>query len=419
MNLQHLLQGKSDCICGRHHVCEIPHVHIGTGALTHLAEICAPFSHILLISDENTDVLCGSRVRALLGDKLAACYHFGAQVVVPNEDAIAQIEGVMPHDTDLVVGIGSGVINDLCKYVSFLHGIRYAIIATAPSMDGYASVGAALILEEMKITKNARVPYAILAERDVLCTAPIEMIQAGYGDIVGKYSCLCDWRVAHLLHGEYFCDFVHDTVLDTVHRIEGLAPALLARDGDAVCALMEALVVVGIMMSYVDNSRPASGSEHHLSHFFEITGLLHDRPYYPHGIDVLYSAAVTAQLREQICALQPPFASFIDDRTVREEELRRIYTSAADGILALQDKVGFYADCDTALFAQKWQALCELLRDAPDYASMCDYVQGIGLNMDAFYAFYGHSVIADAVRYAKDLKDRYTILWIAYALGIE
>ena len=58
-------------------------------------------------------------------------------------------------------------------------------------------------LEEMKVTLNARVPYAILAEDDVICTAPIDMLQSGYGDIVGKYSCLNDWKLAHLLRNEY------------------------------------------------------------------------------------------------------------------------------------------------------------------------------------------------------------------------
>jgi len=136
-------------------------------------------------------------------------------------------------------------------------------------------------------------------------------------------------------------------------------------------------------------------------------------------VDVLYSAAVTAQLRELICAQTPPFSPFIDDRAAREAELRRIYTSAADGILTLQDKVGFYADCNTAHFANQWEALCSVLRSAPDAASMRTYVEAIGLDMDAFYRFYGHDVIADAVRYAKDLKDRYTVLWIAYGLGIK
>lgn len=418
MSIQEMLAGKADCSCGKNHICDIHYVEIGNGVLEKLTEICAPFNRILLVADGNTYPLCGNRVEEILGAKIAAKQIFGKEIVVPDEKAIAAIEASMPADTDLLVGVGSGVINDLCKHVSFQHGIRYVIVATAPSMDGYASVGSALILEEMKVTLNARVPYAIVAESDVVRTAPMEMIQSGYGDIVGKYSCLNDWKLAHLLRGEYFCDFVWNTVMDTVKKTENTAAALLARDPDAIRDLTEALVVVGIMMSYVGNSRPASGSEHHLAHYFEITGLLNNHEYYLHGIDVLYAAAVTAKLREDVLAKNPPFPAYAEDRAAWEAEIRRIYTTAAEGIIALQDKVGLYRDIDCKQLADNWDGICEILREAPGYDTMVGYISSIGLNIDEFKKFYGNEILTNAVKYAKDLKDRYTVLWIAYALSV-
>ncbi|MBE6554468.1 MAG: sn-glycerol-1-phosphate dehydrogenase [Ruminococcaceae bacterium] len=419
MNIKSVLGGKNDCSCGKLHPCDIQYVEIGDGVLERLSEICAPFSHIHLVADANTYPLCGDRIKAILGEKITSEMIFGSEIVVPNEDAIAAIESKMANGTDLLLGIGSGVINDLCKQVSFANGMRYVIVATAPSMDGYASVGAALILEEMKVTLNARVPYAIIAENEVISTAPVDMLRSGYGDIIGKYSCLNDWKLAHLLRGEYFCQYVYDMVMETVKKTEGTAAAVLARDKAAIGNLMEGLVMVGIMMSYVGNSRPASGSEHHLSHFFEITGLLNNTPYYLHGIDVLYAAAATAQLREQLLALKPPFAAYRHDKTATDAEIRRVYTSAADGIIALQEKVGLYADINTAQFAEHWDAICEILREAPDYQTMLTYVNAIGLDINEFHRFYGDKTLGDAVLWAKDLKDRYTVLWLSYALGIQ
>ncbi len=418
MNIQTVLGGRKDCACGKDHPCDIRYVELGTGVLSRLTEICAPFSDILLVSDENTYPLCGEEVKHALGKKLTSEMRFGKEIVVPNEDAIAAIEEKLTAATNLIVGIGSGVINDLCKHVSFAHGMRYVIVATAPSMDGYASVGAALILKEMKVTLNARVPYAIVAEDRVVATAPLDMLRSGYGDIVGKFSCLNDWKLAHLLRDEYFCDFVYDTVMETVEKTKNTAKAVLSRDPNAIRNLMEGLVLVGIMMSYVGNSRPASGSEHHLSHFFEITGLLNNTPYYLHGIDVLYAAAVTAQLRERLLACKPPFTNAIPSPEERNAEVRRIYTSAADGIIALQEKVGFYKDLDLSLFADKWNAITGILSEAPDYSTMVGYVKSIGLDMNEFEKFYGKKTITDAILYAKDLKDRYTVLWLSYALGI-
>lgn len=420
MDIRKYLNGNQQCSCGRTHLCDIRFVEIGDGVLEKLGEICADFSRIVLVADGNTEPLCGKKVRATLGKKIVGEQIFGKELVVPNEASVAMIEAKMPADTDLLLGIGSGVINDLCKYTSHAHHIRYVIVATAPSMDGYASVGAAMILGGMKVTTTAVPPYAIVAESCVLCTAPMNMIRSGYGDIIGKYSCLNDWKLAKLIRGEYFCQSVYDTVMETVHETERNAAALLARDPDALCDLTSALVCVGVMMSYVGNSRPASGSEHHLAHFFEITGLLDDKPYYLHGIDVLYGANVTAALRERIGVEQPPFLAPAHDCAAWENAIRRIYGTIADSVIALQDKVGFYRDAekDLGVIAEHWNEVCAILREAPCAVRMKELTEAIGLNLNNFRAFYGEKKLDDAVRYAKDLKDRYTVLWIAYTLGI-
>ncbi len=418
MSIKDLLGSKSDCGCGKLHSCDIKYVETGENALDSLTEVAAPFTNILLVCDENTAPLCRERVLKLLGDKISSEVCFSKDIVIPNEEAISKVEAKINDKTDFIIGIGSGVINDICKHVSFANDMRYAIIATAPSMDGYASVGAALILNEMKVTLNARVPYAIIAESKIVATAPMDMIQSGYGDIVGKYSCLNDWRLAAAVRNEYFCDYVYNAVMDTVKKVEGTAKKLLMRDPEAINTLTEALITVGIMMSYVGNSRPASGSEHHLSHFFEITGLLDNREYFLHGIDVLYSAAVTASLRKKLLDKAPPFPSFTDNVKEKETEIRRIYKTAADGILELQEKVGLYKEADTALLAEKWAEITEILNEAPSYEKMLGYISDIGLDINEFYAFYGSELLEDAVKYAKDLKDRYTVLWIAYVLNV-
>ncbi|MBO4309003.1 MAG: sn-glycerol-1-phosphate dehydrogenase [Clostridia bacterium] len=421
MEIRKFLKGNDHCPCGRSHSCDIRFVEIGDGVLAKLGEICSDFSRIVLVADGNTDPLCGKEVRAALGGKIVGEQIFGKELVVPDERSVAMIEAKMPADTDLLLGIGSGVINDLCKYTSHAHHIRYVIVATAPSMDGYASVGAAMILGGMKVTTTAFPPFAIVSESRVLTTAPMDMIRSGYGDIIGKYSCLNDWKLARLIRGEYFCQSVYDTVMDSVRETERSAAALLARDPDALRDLMSALVCVGVMMSYVGNSRPASGSEHHLAHFFEITGLLDDKPYYLHGIDVLYGANVTAALRERVAAAQPPFDSPVHDRAAWENAIRRIYGKIADSVISLQEKVGFYRDLekDLGVISANWDDVKSILREAPGAARMKELTEAIGLHLDDFRAFYGEKKLDDAVRYAKDLKDRYTVLWISYALGIH
>lgn len=414
MNKEELTKGINDCECQKEHTCPIDCIKIGTDALISLSEMCQGYKKILLISDVNTYRVCGERVYKLLENKIETNLILAphGEDVIPNEEKIAEIQAVITDDTELIIGVGSGVINDLCKYVSHKNDLFYYIVATAPSMDGYASVGSALILEGMKITLNARPPKAIFADTAVLKDAPIEMLQAGYGDIMGKYSCLNDWLLSTLINGEYFCQRVYDLTMDCVERVEKLAEKIKDRDEEAIGALMEALVVVGIAMSYVDCSRPASGSEHHLSHFFEITGILDNNEYFKHGIDVAYSSVVTAKLREDIMKSTPVKKQF--NRDLWEREIRRIYKTSADGIIALQNKMGWYEKDDSELIKEKWEDIKAVLSEAPSAEQTRIMMERAGLDFSEFEKLYGKEKINDAILYAKDLKDRYSVLWLNY-----
>ena len=416
MDFQQLLQPRS-CGCGMEHTCAIKRVEIGYRALERLPALTEAYAHILVVADANTYGTCGSRVEALLGTKRTRSLVFPVdKLLVPNEEAIAIIQAQLTIETDLILGIGSGVIQDLCKYVSFEAGLPYQIIATAPSMDGYASKGAAMIIGNMKITYNAHVPEAILGDLDVLKNAPMELIQSGYGDILGKFSCLNDWKLSAVVRGEHFCQTIYDMIDDMLTRVKDLGPALLRRDPEAIGTLMEALVGVGIAMAFVGSSRPASGSEHHLSHFFEVTGLLNEEYYFMHGIDVAYSAVYTQRLREELLALKQPVPRGGHDRVRWEQEIRRIYTDAAAGVMELQDKQGWYEQDRLPVYAEKWDEIRGVLREVPSSETLNAYLNSVGLDIQSFDTTYGKNKIQDAIWYAKDLKDRYSVLWLYYDL---
>ena len=398
------------------HLCPIEYINIGEGAIDDLKKITEEYSGILLVADENTYAAAGARVEAALSGKQVERVIFGGEILIPDEAAIERIEENITDDIEILVGIGSGVINDLCKYTSFRAGLHYVIVATAPSMDGYASVGCALILNGLKVTLNARVPMAILADTEVLVTAPKDMILSGYGDVIGKYSCLSDWRLSALVNGEYLCEDVWQATMREVKKVRALAKKIAAKEPSATGALMESLVAVGVLMAYVGNSRPASGSEHHYSHFFEITGIIGGRDYLPHGIDVFYSAAETAKIRERLTSFEEFPDAAIYDEDHRIAETRRIYGNLGEETLALQRKVGFYEKIGERLdiYRERWADIRALLSEAPTFAEMREMISEVGMNYDDFVSFYGRECIDDATLYAKDTKDRYTVLWMYY-----
>lgn len=421
MKLSDLINHDLVCSCGRTHRCDIKAVRIGTGVLAQLPAL-TDAKRILLLSDQNTDALCGDRVRSLLEGRIAAClrYETGEALLVPDESAVAKAEALMTAEIDMVLGIGSGVINDICKYVSFAHGIPCGIIATAPSMDGFASSGAAMIFEGMKITFTTHAPDLILGDTDLLCTAPADMIAAGFADIIGKYSALNDWRLSHLVNGEYLCPFVYDLVMEKTDEVRDLAPALLKKEPAAVATLTEILVMIGVCLTLLSTTRPGSGSEHHLSHYFEITGLILDRPYFLHGTDVGYSTVVTAAMRERIRTIKTPVFHPVSGDT-RLAAYDRVYRDRASEVAALQNEAGRYAKDMTAVYTAKWKEIVEILNECPTAKEIEEMLLSVGFDLSAFEKLYGAERIADGKLWGKDLKDRYSVLWLYFDLfgGLE
>lgn len=412
MDIYELINHDIACTCGRTHRCDIKGLQIGENALSQLPKFVADFSHILLVADNNTFPLCGDEVSSMLKEKLeCVCIFHTEHLLIPNEESIAKICSYVSSETDLILGIGSGVINDLCKYVAFTHDICSGIIATAPSMDGYASSGAAMILNGMKVTFTARAPIFILGDVGILKSAPKDMIRSGYADIIGKYSALCDWKLSHLINGEYFCQFVYDIVLHKTDEVRLLAEALTRRESEAIRSLMEGLVLIGVCFTLLSTTRPGSGSEHHLSHYFEITGLIDKKPYFLHGTDVGYGTLLIAGLRDRIRKTDKPSFYQIDPDT-RKAFYKSIYKEYWQEVWKIQQKAGWYDKDMTNFYITHWDEIRAVLAQSPSQDEIRKMLTDIGFDLSAFEKMYGKEKIELGIWFAKDLKDRYTVLWL-------
>lgn len=421
MDFSNYLGKTIECGCGKTHRCEVKEIRIGHGVRKAVPGLLKCYSRVLVVEDENTDLVCGAELKRDLreaGISVKEVVWPGQPVLVPDETAIERLEQAVTEDVQVLVGVGSGVINDLCKLVSFRKILPYMIVATAPSMDGFASVGAAMILGGMKVTLNAHVPSWIIGDTEILCNAPMPMLRAGIGDMIGKYSCLNDWKLSTEINGEYFCPMVHDLVRGTVDACMETIGGVLERDEESVGHLTEGLVLVGIGMSYMGNSRPASGAEHHLSHFYEVTGLLRSRPYLPHGIDVGYASYVTAVLRRRLAQENPARFTGAYDKEKRDTDIRNSYGTAAEGIIKLQERVGFYGSSRTADIREKWEAVRRILMEAPSGSEVYGLLRRAGYENKKFLECYGEDTIRESIRMAKDLKDRYTLFWILQDTGL-
>lgn len=411
------------CSCGRIHRCPIDRVVIGKSAVAALKELDCSYRSIAVVGDDNTYGLYGELVCRHLRVhgrviKPIVLANRQSQIIIPNEHSIGYLETQLPEDCDLIVAVGSGVINDLCKYVSYCRKIPYLIVATAPSMDGYASAGAALILKGMKVTLQTHVPLWIVGDTEILRESPSHMIRAGVGDILGKISALNDWKLSALLNGEFYCPQIYQMVERRVEILLRDLDAIVERFPQAIADLMESLVLVGIAMAYVGNSRPASGSEHHLSHFFEITGLLNNTPYLAHGLDVGYATVLTTYMRRRLAAMTPADFRARPGEMEQRRELARVYSGLTDEVINLRDKTGYCRLNRAEFIRDNWQNVRKILLATPDEQYVIDALQRSGFAIEEFRDLYSESLIRDAIIYAKDLKERYTVLWLADETGL-
>ena len=298
------------CACGKSHKVDIQAIRVGSGVIQELPGILRDLgaSHIFLVADNYTYEAAGRQVEQLL-DQAGLSYHkrvFQTETpLVPNEYALGSVLAAMTSQDDMLLAVGSGTLNDVTKYVSARTGIPYVIAATAPSMDGYASTVAPTILDGFKTTLPAVYPAAIVADVDILKDAPMPMLTAGFGDIIGKFTSLADWRLSHQLNGEYYCPEVAGVIEAAVETCAANAQALAQREPQAIQAVTEALILSGLAMGMVGVSRPASGAEHQMAHYWEMDALRRGEEHPLHGNAVGVGTVLAASLYEMAVEYLP------------------------------------------------------------------------------------------------------------------
>lgn len=293
------------CECGHTHTVPIRHIYIGKGILSKLSHILEDFQgkKVFLIGDSNTMPLAEEKVLSIL--QKAECqvterifaYH-GAGHQVLDEKLIGNMLIHLPQDTDLIVTIGSGTMNDLSRVISTRCGIPYIIIGTAPSMDGYASATSAVLVEGNKISVPLHSPYGILCDTEIMRTAPEMMFAAGFSDVLGKYIAIRDWQLSERETGEYFCPYIAGLVLTAVEECIKQVDHLFDQDENVLLSVANALVLSGVAISMYGISRPAAGGEHRIAHCWEEAAANSGDNRYLHGNYVGLGTLVMARLYE-------------------------------------------------------------------------------------------------------------------------
>lgn len=310
-----------NCSCGKKHRIDIRNIIIGSCIEDETAKLAAYYgqSRIFFIADNNTYEAYGKRVEKQLrqeGFNLDTFVFRTSGTLIPNEKAIGRLLVEIDQSARLIIAVGSGTVNDLARMLSCKMHIPYFIVCTAPSMDGYASTVSPLIIDGFKKTYPAVYPDSIIADTAILKNAPKQMITAGFGDIIGKLNCLTDWILSRELNGEYYCETIAQLVQNAVNKCVDSISGITSRDETAIHSVTEALILSGAAIGMIGNSRPASGAEHHLAHYWEMDAIAHNREHPLHGNSVGVGTVVIASIYELMgnripAACKPPKPAYV------------------------------------------------------------------------------------------------------------
>ncbi len=268
-------------------------VVIGAGTLGLTGAVAArvtPLRRVLVMADSAGFAAAGQ----LALDALSEAGFGTRSMVIPGvplpEASVAEAEpfrAALAADPGLFpIAVGSGVINDMVKWAAFQNDRRYLAVATAASMDGYASAGAPLAQDGFKVTIPARAPVAMVADLDVIATAPAEMNGWGYGDLAGKVSAGGDWLLADAMGVGPLDDVAWHLVQDHLRGWLAGPEGIAAGRTESVARLFIGLTAVGLAMELHGSSRPASGADHQIAHLWEMEGLAFDGRKVSHGAAV-------------------------------------------------------------------------------------------------------------------------------------
>ncbi|MFC4776928.1 sn-glycerol-1-phosphate dehydrogenase [Paenibacillus sp. GCM10023252] len=260
------------------------------------------YSRVIICADEHTYGIVGRE----LEESVAAA---GMQVrvtliqpdrlgdVIADEASIVQLLLDIQHlSAEVVVAAGSGTLHDLSRYAAYTAGLPFVSVPTAPSVDGFNSKGAPIIIRGVKQTIAAIGPQAIFADLDILCAAPPAMIAAGFGDMLGKYTSLFDWTYGAQTGGEPFDEAVYEMTWRALQRCVEHVDLIGSGVAKGIRILIESLIESGIAMLLFGQSHSASGAEHHLSHYWEMEYLRLGKRQLLHGAKVGAACAEIAKL---------------------------------------------------------------------------------------------------------------------------
>lgn len=408
-DISSIIKKLNGCPCGRLHTATLESVEIGHGLTDITGDIMASRGfpkNILLVADRNTLAAAEGILPSL--DRAGYRYEIKLYDNLRTAD-ILEVHAVMDaaERKDGILSVGTGSLNDICRLAAFKKAKKFAIFATAPSMDGFASGTAPISEGNFKTTRPAVQPDILIADTAVLAAAPAELKSAGFGDMIAKYIALADWRISALLTGEYYCENIAALTREALRRITSLADRVTRNDEETAAAVMEALVFTGVAMQLADSVRPASGAEHMISHFWEMKKLEAGETSDFHGKKVGVATLYLCRLYHTLISMkkigtQPDVIDW--------EELQRVFGDNFIGSVKKLNSPSVTAGLTPKGLAQNWEGVRRIVHEeVPEPGEMLRLMLAAGAAVTPDEIAVSASLAREGYIYHAYLRHRLTL----------
>jgi glycerol-1-phosphate dehydrogenase [NAD(P)+] len=269
--LQDLLKTES-CVCGRDHTLSTKDFIIEENAYRHLPSLLKKSDIkgvVLAVYDANTWEAAHDGIDAYLPD--VKTHILKGEHIHANEERVDEIlNAISALSPGILLAVGGGVVCDIVRYATFKAGLPFIAVPTSASVDGFVSSSAAMTFGGTKVSIETRAPIAVAADLSIIAAAPGKLAASGVGDMLSKFISIADWKIGHLISGEYYCPFIADFELQAIQDITDAIPDIKKGGIDGTRKLVEGLLISGLAMQMAKITRPASSFEHHFSHYLEV-----------------------------------------------------------------------------------------------------------------------------------------------------
>lgn len=341
------------------------------------------------------------------------------EIILLSENLHADNRGValaleqIPENCDYLIAVGSGTVHDITRYCAHKKNIPFISCPTAASVDGFCSSVAAMTWDGFKKTFEAVAPKIVVADLDIISKAPMFLTNSGFGDMIGKFIALADWKISNLLIKEYFCSYIYNMTMDATKAVIESAEAIKHGDITAYEKLTYGLLMSGFAMQLLGNSRCASGAEHHISHLIEMqpegldirSDALHGEKV---GVGTLIASGEYHRIKE--------IGSWKNYPQFDDNYIKCMFGDKLSDSIIAENSLDCASGITSEEIVKKWDEICDIIENIPSQAELLENFKILGAKSSLSELGVSEEKLNKIIEYSPLVRNRLTLMRLKRAL---